>query len=511
MVLDCTSHKQLRSGYAGLKLVAAFVAGAATVVTFSPFGLFLVGIVWPAVLFYLWLQAGPRQAFWLGLCYGIGLFGVGVSWVYVSMHVYGHMPVLLAGFAVLIFVLILSLYVAIAGWLQAWFTGSFIIRAGLGIPALWTLTEWLRGWLWTGFPWLSLGYGQTESAFSGVAQWLGIYGVSWITAATAGLLAGAALATAARRRLLFFGCAAMLWLAGWGAGQWSWVQADGSPVRVAVVQGNVALIDKWEPAQRASILTRYLALSAAELDRDLIIWPEAALPFYLDTLPDEFWTALNEHPADFVFGVLERRTQDGSEKSYNSVVAESSERSLYRKQHLVPFGEFLPLPLMLSWIVDYLKIPMSDFSAWQSVQQPVSVAGTRAGLSICYEDAFAEEIRRTLPAAAVLINVSEDSWFGNSLAPHQRVDMARMRALENSRPVIRAGNTGVSAIIDHNGRTIAQTEQFVPAVLRAEVQPMQGTTPFSHLGSWPIVLFCVLMTLVNVWSSFTAERKPTVS
>lgn len=434
---------------------------------------------------------------------------MGVSWVYVSMHVYGHMPVLLAGFATLIFVLILSLYIAVAGLLQAQFTGSNIVRAGVIIPALWVLTEWLRGWLWSGFPWLSLGYGQTESAFTGVAQFLGAYGVSWFAATAAGILAAAAHESGITRRLLLFGVIATLWLTSWAAGHWSLVQPNGPPVKVAVVQGNVSLADKWEPAQRDSILQRYLSLSAPELDRDLIVWPEAALPFFLDGLPDEFWHTLQQHPADFVFGVLERVTQDGSVKSYNSVVALSSKRTLYRKQHLVPFGEFLPLPSMLGWIIEYLKIPMSDFSAWQRPQQPVSVAGVSAGVSICYEDAFLEEMRQTLPAAALLINVSEDSWFGDSLAPHQRLDMARMRAQENGRPMIRAGNTGVSAIIDHTGRTLARSQQFVPAVLRGSVQPMKGTTPFVRLGSWPIVVFCIALIVANAFSSFKTRQKLT--
>lgn len=444
----------------------------------------------------------------MGLCYGIGFFGLGVSWIYVSMYVYGHMPVPLASIAVLIFVLILSLYIAVAGLLQALFMGSLVVRAGVIIPALWTLIEWLRGWLWTGFPWLSLGYGQVNSAFSGLAQWLGTYGVSWAVATIAGLLVAVALKSNIQRRLLLLGAIALLWLTGWVADQWSWVYPKGPSLRVAVVQGNVPLADKWEPAHRDAILHKYLELSATELDRDLVIWPEAALPFYLDRLPEEFWRTLREHPADFMFGALERIAENDSVKSYNSVVAVSARRTMYRKQHLVPFGEFLPLPLLLGWLIDYLEIPMSDFSAWQDPQPAVPVAGTTVGVSICYEDAFLEELRQSLPAAAVLVNVSEDSWFGDSFAPHQRLDMARMRALENGRPMIRAANTGVSAIIDHTGRVVAHTEQFVRTVLRADVQPMQGLTPFARFGSWPIVVVCLVLVVISAASSVRAKRKP---
>ena len=489
-----------------MKFIAAFVAGAATVLSFAPFGLYPLGIVGPAVLFYLWLSASPRVAFFQGLCYGMGLFGLGVSWVYVSMHVYGHMPVALASLAVLIFVFILSLYVAIAGLLQSGFKGSLVVRVGVIIPALWTLIEWLRGWLWTGFPWLSLGYGQIDSGLSGLAQWAGIYGVSWVAATVAGLLAAAVVQSNRPRRFTLIGVIAALWLGAWAVGQWPWVQPLGKPLQVAVIQGNVSLKNKWEPAQRNAILSQYLQMSAAEADSELIVWPEAALPFYLDKLSDEFWMTLQEHPADFMFGVLERVPEGDTIKSYNSVVAESDQRTVYRKQHLVPFGEFLPLPFLLGWIIDYWKIPMSNFSAWQTVQQPIPVAGTRAGVTICYEDAFAEGVRQSLPAAAVLINVSEDSWFGDSLAPHQRLDMARMRALETGRPMVRAANTGVSAVIDHAGRIVARTEQFTRTVLRTDIQPMQGTTPFTRLGSWPIVMVCMVIVLISGVYSF--RRSP---
>lgn len=476
-----------------MKIVAAFIAGAATVLTFSPFGYFPFGIAGPALLFYLWLDAPPGRAFLLGLSYGFGLFGFGVSWVYVSMHVYGHMPTPLAGLAVLIFVLLLSLYVAAAGLVQTFFGGGFLVRCALVFPALWTLIEWLRGWLWTGFPWLSLGYGQIETGFSGLAQWLGVYGVSWASATVAGLLAAAAGANA-RCRFQLLAIILVIWAASWAAGHWSWVHPSGKSLRVAVVQGNVPLVDKWEPAQRKDILMQYVNLSAPEVDADLIIWPEAALPFYLDSLPDDFWDVLEEHPADFMFGILERVAKDDAVESFNSVASSSGQkRSVYRKQHLVPFGEFLPLPSLLGWLIDNLEIPMSDFSAWRDPQQTISVAGVEAGVSICYEDAFADEVRQSLPTAALLINVSEDSWFGDSLAPHQRLDMARMRALENGRPMVRAANTGVSSVIAHSGTIIARTEQFVRIVLRAEVQPMQGTTPFSRFGSWPIVTVCIIV------------------
>ena len=481
-----------------LKFLAASVAGAATVLAFSPFGLFPLGILGPAVLFALWLDASPRNAFFTGLFYGVGLFGLGVSWVYVSLHVYGNMPVPLAVVTVFLFVLILSAYPAVVGLVQALIPASVVFRACLLVPVVWTLFEWVRGWLFTGFPWLSLGYGQIDSPLSNIAQWLGTLGVSWASVATAGILVALVFVSGYLRRLLLIAAVCSLWGVGWLADQWSWVSPLGSPLRVAIVQGNVALDKKWEPSSKQAILQEYLRLSESERRKHLIVWPEAALPFYLDQLPNEFWDTVIQHPADFVIGALERRTEDGTVHSYNSVLAVSEKHVLYRKQHLVPFGEFLPLPFLLNWIIDYLEIPMSDFSAWQAPQSAIEVAGTKVGISICYEDAFLEEVRRTLPEAALLINVSEDSWFGDSFAPHQRLDMARMRSLENGRPMVRAANTGVSAVIDQNGVIVARTPQFIRVVLRGEVQPMQGVTPFVRYGSWPVIIACSIILLICI-------------
>ena len=342
-----------------MKLLAAAVTGAATVLAFSPFGLFPLGILGPAVLFALWLDASPRNAFFTGLFYGVGLFGLGVSWVYVSLHVYGHMPVPLAVVTVLIFVLILSVYPAVVGLVQAFIPGGVVVRACLVIPALWTLFEWVRGWLFTGFPWLSLGYGQIDSPLSNIAQWLGAFGVSWAAATTAGMLVALVFVSEYLRRLLLIGALCSLWGVGWLAGQWSWVSPLGSPLSIAIVQGNVALDKKWEPSSKQAILKEYLQLSESERSKHLIVWPEVALPLYLDQLPNEFWDKVIQHPADFVIGTLERRAENGTIHSYNSVLVVSEKHALYRKQHLVPFGEFLPLPFLLNWIIDYLEIPMS--------------------------------------------------------------------------------------------------------------------------------------------------------
>lgn len=481
-----------------LRLLVALAAGAATVFSFGPFNQYWLGILGPAILFNLWLGAPPRSAFFTGLAFGMGLFGLGVSWTYVSMNVYGNMPGPLAGLAVLLFVMLLASFPAVAGFIQAHCKPPRVLKVALVIPACWTLVEWIRGWILTGFPWLSLGYGQIDGLLSRVAPWLGVFGVTLFSAVCSGLLVVIFRGGRLRHRIAGAGAFVLIWACAWSAGWFTPVQMSGPALNAAVVQGNVPLERKWQPAGQESILGMYLELSGGHPDRDLIVWPEAALPLFLDQIPDTFWKELKAHPADFVTGILERRTESGYEKNYNSVLAVSGKTSLYRKAHLVPFGEYLPFPFLFSWLIEYLSIPMSDFSEWAGVQETMSIAGVPTAVSICYEDAFQDEVRRALGDAELMINVSEDSWFGDSLAPHQRLGMARMRALENGRPMIRAGNTGISAVIDHKGVVVAQTPQFQRTVLLAKVQPTSGLNPFVLFGSWPIVIFCAVVILLSL-------------
>ncbi|MEW6332424.1 MAG: apolipoprotein N-acyltransferase, partial [Pseudomonadota bacterium] len=452
-----------------------------------------LAVLAPALLFILWHGASPGRAAWRGFVFGLGLFGVGVSWVYVSLHNFGNMPAPLAGFAVFLFVAGLSLYPALLGWLQA----RFFPQAGawwttLVLPALWVLFEWTRGWFLTGFPWLNLGYSQVATPLGGYSAWLGVYGVSFFCAFSAALLAAGTRAPEKFFRR-FLPLLAAVWMLGWLAGMAEWTRPVGGPVQATLIQGNVPLDVKWRPDSRRAIMDRYAALTAEAPWSDLIVWPEAAIPATLDQIDPEFLAQLQgmsrNASVDFLIGVVER---DREGHYYNSVLAIGPTPGMYRKQHLVPFGEYPPLDPLFRWLMRSLHIPMSDFSAGAAEQPPLSAAGQKIGVSVCYEDAFGEEVIRALPQASLLVNVSEDAWFGDSLAPHQRLQMARMRALETGRPVLRAANTGPSVAIDHRGAVLVRSPQFRAWSLTATVQPMQGTTPYVRLGNWPVVLSLAL-------------------
>ncbi|MHB8534310.1 MAG: apolipoprotein N-acyltransferase [Sulfuricaulis sp.] len=489
---------------------AALVGGLLLPLAFSPFNLYPLAVVSPALLFILWRDVSPGRAAWRGFLYGVGMFGLGVSWVYVSMHQYGNMPAPLAGLAVLLFVSGLSFYPAALGWMQArFFPRPGLLHVTVTLPALWVLFEWIRGWFLTGFPWLNLGYSQVGSFLGGYASLIGVYGVSLACALSAGLLAWAAREP---EKFLKRGLPLLMiiWAGGWLAGKIDWVQPVDKSARVSLIQGNVPLESKWRPENRRAIIERYLAMSAQAPRSDLIVWPEAAVPAFLDEIDSSYLAGLRRISqtahVDFLIGVLER-DQD-KRRYYNSVVDIGPHPGVYRKRHLVPFGEYPPLEPLFSWLMKNLHIPMSDFTPGPPDQAPLQAAGQKIGVSICYEDAFGEEVIRELPQATLLVNVSEDAWFGDSFAPHQRIEMARMRARETGRPVLRAANTGPSVVIDYRGKVTARAPQFRRYVLSASVQPMQGATPYVRFGNIPIVsLLLGMIALAGVRSCVTRKTR----
>lgn len=488
--------------------LAALAAGAAMPAAFAPLGWAPLAPLALAVLFHLWRRPGAAAAARRGFLFGLGQFGVGVSWVFNSLHDFGNMALPLAVLAVALFVAYLSLYPALAGALQARLAPRG--RAPwLAAPALWTLAEWLRGRLLTGFPWLEAGYSQAGWPLDGLAPWLGVHGVTFGVALVAALLAAAA---GARRRWAWLAAAAVVVAAAWGAGLKAWSRPAGDPLPVALVQGNVPLAEKWDPRRRGAILRRYLELTRSLPGARLVIWPEAAIPGFWDAVPTDYrraleaWAAAREGAV--LVGVLERRLEGGRLAYYNTVQVVGARPAAYRKHHLVPFGEYPPLPPLTRWFMERFDIPMSDFTAASPPAGPVEAAGLSLGITICYEDAFPRDLRPLLPEAGVLVNVSEDAWFGNSLGPWQRLQMARMRARESERPVLRVANTGVSAVIGPRGELEAYTPQFAVRTLAARVQPRAGATPYVRWGDGPLLLWLGGMLVWAAWRRRGRQVRP---
>jgi len=473
--------------------LAAMLLGAATVPGFAPTALYPLPIFTAAGLLWLWQGASTaRRAAALGFAYGAGLFLTGVSWVYISLHEFGAMPAPLAALATLLFCAVLALYPALAGWLQAQFSAPLAAKQLLLIPALWVLTEWLRSWVFTGFPWLSLGYSQTASPLAGYAPLTGVFGLSWLAWLSAGLLL--ALTRARQRSAALAGLAAVLAL-GYGLAQIEWTRPQGKPISVSLVQGNIAQDLKWDEKRFASTVQLYQRMterSAAQLT----VLPETAIPRFLDLLDPALLRALalsaRSHGGDLILGLPLR---EGPGRYYNSALSlGASPTQRYDKIHLVPFGEFIPPGF--GWVPSILKIPLADFTRGSAAQAPLDLAGQRIAVNICYEDAFGEEIIRVLPEATLLVNISNVAWFGDSLAPHQHLQIAQLRALETGRTMLRATNTGMTAIIDHRGRIAAVLPPFTDGTLSGSAQGRSGATPYVRWGNTPLVLLALLLCAV---------------
>ena len=468
--------------------LSPFFLGAATVLAFAPAGLFPLALLTFAALVHFWSGASPRRAFWTGYAFGLGLFGAGVSWVYVSLHNFGGMPLPLAALATALFCAFLALFPAAAGWLQARIPMPPAARAGFAIPAAWILLEWLRGWIFTGFPWLSAGYAAVGWPLQGYAPLVGVYGLSFLIVSLAGL----AWLSLRRPRALVVAIFVAVLGAGEALRRVEWTRPVGEPVSVALLQGNIEQDLKFRPERYPLILETYARL-AEPTRAKLIVMPETAIPRFYDRIEPEYLARLEaiarRNGGDLLLGVPYR---SATGEYFNTVVSlGSAPRQGYHKSHLVPFGEFIPPGF--DWVLEVLQIPLSDFSRGSLEQPPISAAGQRIAVNVCYEDAFGDEIARRLPEATLLVNVSNVAWFGDSLAPAQHLQIARLRAIETGRAHLAATNTGITAAIDRDGRVMARLPQFREGLLEASAQGYAGWTPYARYLDWPVVAVSLLI------------------
>jgi len=503
------------------KYLLVFCAGLFAVPGFAPFSLYPLSVLALAILFVQWQHArGKWMAARLGFAFGFGLFSAGIGWLYVALHDYGGMPVLLASVAVAMFSAFYALFPALAGYWQAKLRSSLGGREGMAayivlvllIPALWVLLEWLRGLLFTGFPWLVMGYAHAAaSPLAGYAPLFGVYGVSLIAAASAGLMAflwyirpdmqwkQGKQWKQSKPGKLALGILLLFWLGGAALRTVEWTQPEGDPLKVSLLQGNIEQGVKFEEGNLVGTIEKYRRM-VQSTDARLIVLPETALPLLRDELPESYMDILRNHArrngGDLLIGLFERDRG----LYYNSVISlGSAESQSYRKNHLVPLGEFIPLRPVLGWLInDLLHIPMSDQARGGERQQVLRVAGQRVAVNICFEDAFGEEIIRYLPEATLLVNVTNDAWYGNSHAAMQHNQIAQMRALETGRMMLRATNTGVTSIIGHHGEVIQMLLQHEEGVLTGMVQGYSGSTPYVRWGN-AVMLGLIVLMLTAAW------------
>ncbi|MDR2688798.1 MAG: apolipoprotein N-acyltransferase [Azoarcus sp.] len=481
----------------------ALAAGAGGVLAFAPFDLFVFGFASIGVLAWrVERAAGSGAAFVLGLLWGLACFGVGVSWLFVALERYGGMPAPLAALAVLLFCAYLALYPALA--MLAYFRlrrGGAFCRAGI-FAALWFMAEWLRGVVFTGFPWLAIGYSQTPP--SPLAGWLpmaGVYGVGALVAALAAWGGVMDWRVAHNRRQL---AAALLVVGGggWLAGRLAWVEPVGEPLAVSLVQTNFEQALKWSPEHFHTILRTSLELVRASRGQ-LVVLPETALPALVEQLPgayvDELGAMLDQRGATLVTGVFAR---DADRRIYNAASTFGvGAGQYYAKRHLVPFGEYSP-PLF-GWFYRWVHIPMSNQSRGVDNPPPLELFGRKIAVNICYEDVFGAELVSRLPEAGLMLNLSNLAWYGDSFAQPQHLQIARVRAIESGRPMLRATNTGMTALILPDGAVAAVLPAFTRDVLEVSVSAWQGMTPYARWGDVPALLIASL----SLFMLFTLRRQ----
>ena len=482
--------------FSDVGLLLAVVSGCVLPLAFAPFSQFWLAPLCFAALIHLWGGADPWRAFRLGFAFGMASFLCGIYWVYISIHDYGPAPAAFAIAMTLLLVSILAVFPAIAGWVAARWFATEGPAAWFGVlPALWVITEWLRGWAFTGFGWLSAGYSQSDSWLMGFAAVGGVHFMSWAVTLTAGALVMMTKGTP-RQRAVAGVLILSIWASGYVGTNVRWTEPLEGELSVALVQGAVPQDLKWDPDQLAPTLALYRDLTYASQGSDLIVWPEAAIPTLFDYVGDYLdeirgWTEQNG--SELILGVL--RADPERDAVQNTIVALGETPSFYIKRHLVPYGEYFPVPAFIREWLRLMSLPYSDALPGPDGQPPLEVAGQRIAMSICYEDVFGAEQLHYLPEATLLVNVSNDAWFGDSIAPHQHLEIARVRAAEAGRYLLRATNTGVSGIIGPTGKLIATAPQFEPQVLRGTVRGYAGATPYARWGNIAVLAACFFVLI----------------
>lgn len=548
--------------------LTAIFLGALVPLSMAPFNWWPLGVL--SIAGFSVLLCGPhsqkktastghtQKLFLRSLCYGLGIYAVGASWIFVSIHEYGGASIVLSLLLITPFIILLAFLLALPFAIFAKalsinssssdinFSVPLCISMLLVFPSLWTINEWFRGWVFTGFPWLYLGYAHTDTWLSGWAPVTGVLGISWITACCGALLGlyvrlglyikpggGFISRKETRNKKTIVGLKApiltlsggtlvaiVFWLGGAYFQSLSWTVPTGKPLSIGLVQPALPLSIKWDPHKLPEIFNQYRTDTQKLLTNDLVIWPESAIPRfhhevagYLDPIVSE----ANDTNTALITGIPTAENNPNDDKDnaasffssyYNSVIGLGRASGTYHKQHLVPFGEYVPFEKWLRGTIAFFDLPMSAFNSGPEQQQPITAKGAIIGTAICYEIAYSELVRKSALKANLLLTLSNDTWFGKSIGPKQHFQIARMRAIENRKPLIRATNDGISALIYADGKVSATIPPYKRDILEGTLEPRDGLTPFGQYGSYPILLisfFCIFMALLrkSIWVSRT--------
>lgn len=488
----------LAADWPKISRLIVFLIGCAMTLVFAPAEWSILAPVLMLPVLFIALTVSPKDAAWHYFWFGFGLFLTGTYWIYISVHVFGNAALWIAVLLMVGLSLLMATFLSIAGWLTSRLSHGEPWRLLFVGPAVWVIIEWLRGWVLTGFPWLAHGYGQINSPLAGWAPVLGVYGVSLMLMFSTAAILVAIMATN-KERLIAIPLLILPWIVGGVLGSVEWTESYGEPVRTTIIQAGIPQDRKWLLEQRQHTMDFYRSSTLSVPESALVVWPEVAIPARDDQV--ESFLGLVDGDArrngqTVLLGILEYNADRSVDPLiYNSVLLlGSDERQTYRKRHLVPFGEYFPVPASVREWMRMQNLPYSDLSAGSDKQALLLAAnGANLAIAVCYEDAFGAEQLYAFPGADILINVSNDAWFGDSIAPHQHLQIARMRALETGRYAVRSTNTGISAFIGPAGEILKTGKQFEAEIITADVWTRKGTTVYADCGNWPVLILSFLM------------------
>jgi apolipoprotein N-acyltransferase len=501
------------AGVPWVRRMFVFGIGALLTLGFAPLQLWPLAILCPAVLMYLWEGARPGEAAKLGFWFNFGTFVAGVYWIYTGVHIMAGVPAWIALFLMFGLAGIMAAYHALLGWVVArWLPAGGAMRWVVALPAAWVFIEWWRGWFLSGFAWLSLGYSQTDTWLANLAPIIGIYGLSAVLLVSAGALV-ALIKGNRRARIVSAAVLVVPWIAGYALNGTQWTHVSGKPVSVAIIQGAIPQDEKLkdekaENAVESKTLGIYRQLAESAFGTQLIVFPEASLPPLANEIVDylrELFTDAAKKDSALVIGILRAEGDNGQglyKDYYNSVLAlDRNVRAVqwYDKHHLVPYTEVFPVPDFVRTWMGLMDLGYADFTRGAVAQPPLRAAGLALSASICYEDGYGSSQLPVLEKADTLVNVTNDAWFGHGSARYLHFQIARMRAIEAQRYMIRAGNDGISAVIGPRGEIVAEAPGFVRHVLRSEVTPRMGLPPYARIGNWLIISLASVGFLLGVW------------
>lgn len=471
----------------------SFLAGTLLTLAFAPFYCSYLALISLGIVFLSWLDCSPSRAALRGYIFGLGLFGSGIYWVYISIHDYGGATVIGSVLLTVLVFCFWSVFPAITGYISVKFAGKNHQRRLIWfIPCVWILVEYFRGyWVFNGFPWLQISYTQLETPLQSFIPIIGGYGTGFLLAITVSCVIAGFKRYIKRSYAVLF--VLLLWITGNYLYSVEWTKPIGESIKVSLIQGNIPQDQKWLPANQIKTLLSYKKMTADNLDSDIIIWPETAIPVYLSQVQESYLYPLSKMAkasnTDLIVGLPARGKNN---KYFNTALTLGKNKGRYNKNHLLPFGEYLPLQPISGFILGLLNIHLGNFTSGGDKQELLQAGGHPFAISICYEDVFSADNIKNMPEAAFLVNLTNDAWFGNSLELHQHMQLAQMRALEVGRYMLRATNTGITAIVAPNGSVVTKAPTFKQHVLTGNILPMGGLTPYATIGDG-IIIFCLLM------------------